>query len=338
MDAMFEDPGDVLWVTTRGRIRSAALCRVPAFAPTDDPNSVFVANGTWAEAEAAPAPEDEPAPDDEPVEPPTDEEVTAALVAAAVAVDAPPRHELHPLADYSDPGLDRPTPVTITADGRIYGHVAQWGTCHIGVEGRCVTPPRSMSGYAHYLFGETLTSDAGIIPTGKITMGTGHAAGNLSASSTVEHYDNTGTIVASVGAGDDEHGIWINGWISPWATDEQVGQIRAAGALSGDWRRIGGSLELVAALVVNVPGFPIPRISMAASAGTQTALVASGIVAPLSLAQTRAQSFDTDAIAEAVVHKIERKQRLTAAAVRIEQSAAQQRARRIAAAAARIGG
>jgi hypothetical protein len=55
--------------------------------------------------------------------------------------------------------------------------------------------------------------------------------------------------------------------------------LRAA-SLSGDWRRIDGSLELVAALAVNVPGFPIPRTQASMAASAQTALVASGIVQP----------------------------------------------------------
>jgi hypothetical protein len=55
--------------------------------------------------------------------------------------------------------------------------------------------------------------------------------------------------------------------------------LRAA-SLSGDWRRINGNLELVAALAVNVPGFPIPRTQAAMAAAGQLALVASGVVEP----------------------------------------------------------
>jgi len=324
------DEEGLLWVTTRGRIRSAALCRVPAFAPVDNPESVFVANGTWADAETAPEPAE-----DEPVEPPADDEVVAALVAAATTLDLPAAPPLPPLSDFTDPQLDGPTPVTVTPDGRVFGHVASWGTCHIGVEGRCVTPPRSATGYAHFLKGETET-DQGLIATGVLTMSTGHAAPSLGALPAAAHYDNTGTIWARVGAGDDTHGIWIAGRVAPNTTPEQIDTIRAAGALSGDWRRIGGNLELVAALAVNVPGFPIPRVSMAASGAVQTALVASGVVVPLARDLTADELAET--IAERVMARIKRDDRLTAAAARVEQSAAQQRQRRIAAAAARIGG
>jgi hypothetical protein len=72
------------------------------------------------------------------------------------------------------------------------------------------------------------------------------------------HYDNTGTVAADVRAGEDEYGIWVAGALRSTLTDEQIREFRAA-PLSGDWRRIGGRLELVAALAVNTPGFPVPR-------------------------------------------------------------------------------
>ncbi len=52
--------------------------------------------------------------------------------------------------------------------------------------------------------------------------------------------------------------------------------LRAA-APSGDWRRIGSALRLVGLLAVNVPGFPVPKLSTKYASGVQMALVASGI-------------------------------------------------------------
>jgi hypothetical protein len=95
-------------------------------------------------------------------------------------------------------------------------------------------------------------------------MGIGHAGDRLSAQATASHDDNTGTVVADVAAGEDEHGIWFSGAMRPDLTEEQVRQFKAA-TLSGDWRTIADDYELVAALAVNVPGFPIPRVSIAAS-------------------------------------------------------------------------
>jgi hypothetical protein len=50
--------------------------------------------------------------------------------------------------------------------------------------------------------------------------------------------------------------------------------------LSGDWRRIGGNLELVAALAVNVPGFPVPRPRGLVASGSMQSLVAAGMLPP----------------------------------------------------------
>ena len=177
---------------------------------------------------------------------------------------------------FSQPILGGPTPITVTDDGWIYGHLASWGTCHIGIPGTCVEAPSSPTDYAYYRTGVVMT-DKGAIPVGQITMGTGHADMGANAKVAAAHYDNTGSVVADVAAGDDDYGIWVSGLIRPGTTPEQVAAIRA-GALSGDWRSIGGHLELVAALVVNVPGFPIPHTGLAASGGVQSALVAAGLV------------------------------------------------------------
>jgi hypothetical protein len=180
-----------------------------------------------------------------------------------------------PSSAFADPKLNGPTPLTITEDGRIFGHLATWGTCHIGMQGVCTTAPQSKTGYAYFTTGAVQT-DAGPVAVGQITMGIGHAPLRASAQAAAAHYDNTRNAVADVAAGEDGSGIWVAGLLRPGVTDEQRHAL-AAGALSGDWRSIQGNLEMVAALAVNVPGFPIPRTSLAASGQTQTALVAAGV-------------------------------------------------------------
>jgi len=177
---------------------------------------------------------------------------------------------------FTQPSLSGPSPITVTDEGRIFGHLATWGTCHIGIPGTCVEPPNSAHEYAYFRTGVVATED-GPVPCGQITMECGHAPISAGARAAASHYDNTGTVVADVACGEDEHGIWIAGALRPGLSSTQVQALRA-GALSGDWRAIGGSLELVAALVVNVPGFPIPRVGLAASGGVQSSLVAAGIV------------------------------------------------------------
>ena len=60
-------------------------------------------------------------------------------------------------------------------------------------------------------------------------------------------------------AGEDEFGIWLAGALRPGLAPERIRELMAAD-VSGDWRRIGGALELVGVLAVNVPGFPKLRV------------------------------------------------------------------------------
>lgn len=202
------------------------------------------------------------------------------LIAAAA-------RNLPPESWFEDPNFVQVTPFTICdpdehGNRRCYGHLARWGQPHMA-NGR--TPPRSGSGYAYYRTGATRAScecpDKGgqvEIPTGTVTLGTGHLMDlQAGAADTVRHYDHTGLAVAYVAAGEDEHGIWGAGVIAPDVTEERIVELRAA-SLSGDWRFIGGRLELVAVLAVNVPGFAIPRTAFHTADGRETALVAAGVV------------------------------------------------------------
>lgn len=177
-----------------------------------------------------------------------------------------------PAAWFENPRLDGPTPITITDDGRIYGHAALWGTCHTGFANQCVTPPRSLTNYAWFRTGDLVTAEGTHIPVGKITMSTGHASTRLAAAPAAAHYDDTGAVAADVAAGEDKYGVWISGALRSNLTDEQIRELRAA-PMSGDWRKVGGNLEMVALLAVNLPGFPVPRTrALVASGRTNTLL------------------------------------------------------------------
>jgi hypothetical protein len=182
-----------------------------------------------------------------------------------------------PASWFTDPHLVELTPLSITSDGHVFGHLAGWQTCHIGQPG-CVVAPPSSTDYAYFRTGIVQCADGSEVAVGCITMDTGHAGRRMSAQPTISHYDNTGTVVADIACGEDEFGIWFSGAVRPGVPDEKVRALRAAGKVSGDWRDIGGSLELVAALAVNVGGFPIPRTSLAVAEGRQISLVAAGVV------------------------------------------------------------
>jgi len=192
-------------------------------------------------------------------------------VVAGAGPDWKPRAEF-----FANPNLDGPTPITVTADGRIFGHAAVWGTCHVGYRDRCVTPPRSKSNYAFFNVGTVLTADDQPVNVGRLTANTNHAAIELAAQPAKDHYDNTGFAAAYVHSGEDEHGIWFAGTVSPTATPEQIAVLRAS-SVSGDWRQINGALELVGILAVNTPGFPIPKARAGLVAGAQISLIASGV-------------------------------------------------------------
>lgn len=210
---------------------------------------------------------------------------------AASAVEAAPLFTLvaagspasAPAEWFENPQLAGPTALHVDLDtGRIYGHLATWGVCHIGIPGTCTTAPHSSSNYAFFRTGVVRTEEGTEVPVGHITLATGHAPIRANAQAAAAHYDNTGSVVADVAAGEDSHGIWIAGSLRAGVDLERATILKAA-SLSGDWRAIAGSLELVGALAVNVPGFPIPRTALAASAERQESLVAAGVVAPEAL-------------------------------------------------------
>lgn len=254
-------PDDSIMVMVEAEIRTATGVSVPAFSEAligiiEADDLIDPEEAADAEVEAAPI-EDE-----------------TTLVAAAAPI-APPA------AWFSNPKLDGPTPLTVTADGRVFGHAATFDQCHVASpagEGVCVLAPHSAMNYAKFHLGSVVTDDGESISVGKITMGTGHAGPRLRTAAATAHYDDTGTAVADVRAGEDQFGIWLAGALRPDVSDEQVRALRAS-PISGDWRKENGNLELVAALAVNVPGFPvIPRPQGMVASGELTSLVATGMV------------------------------------------------------------
>jgi hypothetical protein len=189
-----------------------------------------------------------------------------ALTAGAFQVTPPSKW-------FDQPKLAGLTPLTITDDGQVFGHIAAWHTSHIGMAGG-VKPPRSKSGYAFYRTGVVKCDDGKMVNVGQITLTGGHAPLNAGVARAVAHYDDTNSAIMDVAAGEDKHGIWVAGALRPEVTDAQLRAIRAS-SVSGDWRPINGKLELVAVCAVNAPGFPIPRARVAS--GAPIALVAAGI-------------------------------------------------------------
>jgi hypothetical protein len=228
-----------------------------------------------------------------------DEFDAISLIACGMVAGAIP---INPPSDwFKKPVLNGPTPLTVTDEGQVYGHIASWETDHIGLS-RGTKPPRSRSNYAYFHTGVCKTMEGTDIPVGQLTLAGGHASLEASASEAVRHYDDTASAVADVHAGEDQYGIFVAGALRPGCTPDQIRSLRAS-APSGDWRPIRGSLELVAVCQVNVPGFPIARARVAS--GAVMALVAAGAATlakmksdPVTELNARLRKLETYAVAD----------------------------------------
>jgi hypothetical protein len=289
------EDADVLETLTKGSVLGATACAFPAFPqayimlgsvmPEDNPEMAPTPEGAQMAIRVAHA---------EPCEP-----CTSGVVAAAGPLRPPTAWFQDPGFHDGDPRLvplvdqrtGRPNgryscPVTVTEDGQVYGHLAEWGVCHLDKRfGKCMLPPRSRSGYAVFHGGgSVLTAEGTLVDTGPLTVDGPHAPlGNIPRNeaereaalyAAVRRYDDTTTRVANVCAGEDEYGIWVAGAIHPSATEEQVYTLRSS-HLSGDWRPWGSGQELIAGHCVNTPGFPTAKATL--RDGRVTSLIAAGV-------------------------------------------------------------
>ena len=238
--------------------------------PTEDEDDKEVETPDDAEDADKPATE-KPAPEDDATEKAKEEERTAVKASLVASFQVPTFESQF----FSKPDLDGPTKIQIDKSGRVFGHLAQWDECHVGIGNACVMAPRSTNDYALFHVSEIQT-EVGPLAVGRLTIGCGHADPHLGFKPTMDHYDTAGTSWALVRAYEDEYGISVSGIVDPSATEEQV-FAGVSRPLSGDWRRWGGSLQLAAALSVNTPGYPV--LSGAHDArGRDLSLVAAGVL------------------------------------------------------------
>ena len=203
----------------------------------------------------------------------------ATLVASAAESFRP---RVYPAASFRrspDQFLTEPTEIQMDPEtGRIFGHLACFGSCHRSIQAQCVMAPRSPSNYAQFHTSPSVRLDDGTrLAVGRLTVGTGHAPDQISGPAALAHYDNTGTCFALVRAYETPIGVEVSGVAAPWATAEQI-EMGLAAPLSGDWRNFGQGLDLIAALAVNTPGFAVRGRDDAD--GKPAALVASLAPAP----------------------------------------------------------
>ena len=173
---------------------------------------------------------------------------------------------------FEAPNFDSLQPVTITDEGRVFGHLCGKETCHIGY-GTCKTSPRNCDYDDYFHLGALKTAEGDIVNVGHMTFGAGHAPLEMSAQAAAALYDSTSHVSADIRCGEDEFGTWVVGALRPGLSEEDLREIRSA-PLSGDWRPVKNKLQLIAAHAVNVPGFPIPRARVLVASGeTQTVII-----------------------------------------------------------------
>ena len=162
---------------------------------------------------------------------------------------------------FNDPDLAGPTALTVSDDGRVFGHLALWDSCHTGFQNRCVKPPRDPD-FSVFESCHVIADDGVRVAVGPLVVDDGHAPTGWTVEKTARYYADTRLAAAYVRAGTDEFGIWVAGALAHTATDAQKETLRRH-PLSGDWRQIDGAYKLIAAVAVNAPGFAIPEVLVA---------------------------------------------------------------------------
>jgi hypothetical protein len=188
--------------------------------------------------------------------------VRASLIAGAMTVETMQPDEriidvpvTPPSEWFNNPNLSQGTPITVLENGRLYGHLALWKSCHRGFS-ECVPPPRNRAGtYPQFhVGGQVLCDDGSRVRVGHITVDGGHADTKLSATSAKKHYDESGWSAADIRVGEDEFGIWCAGTVAPGLDDLRIRKLMSHD-VSGDWRMMDGNMELISLRTVPVPGF-----------------------------------------------------------------------------------
>lgn len=216
-----------------------------------------------------------------------------------------------PYDDFFIPEADQLTKIVVDKDGRVFGHLGAWNSCHDGYQDRCVMIPRPTDGYASFNKPGVLT-EKGIVQTGPIFAYGGHRSAK--AAPTIEQaYGGIENAWADVRIIEGRLGPWISGRVRPGVADDTVYAARAS-RVSGHW--VGPNLRGIVS--VNVEGFDVkgdPMVEVFASGahvvmeGDTVELVASlpGCVTDEAEAETGVQltftlvgDVDVDALTAAI--------------------------------------
>jgi len=157
------------------------------------------------------------------IQPEPDPEIMASLAEAIV----------EPFDDYHLPEADKPTSVQIDADGRIFGHVAQWGACHQGIDDRCVVAPKP-GDYSEFHQPNAILTERGPISAGPMFFLGGHPKNGIGNTDRFAAYGGVENVFGYVRCIPGKFGPWISGRVVPSADPETVYVARAS-RKSGHW-------------------------------------------------------------------------------------------------------
>lgn len=207
--------------------------------------------------------------------------LTAAARVAAVTANTAAAELVIPADVFAAPPAGTPYQ-TITVEDlgegflRVAGYVAPFGTCHREFRDACHTAPTSSAAYVPFHRYAQQVGDE-LVGVGRLTAGFGrvgtgcsccpgkhdHACNSFGLAETISHYDKL-TTLAHVRATETELGIWVAGYVAPGLDARALAALKG-NRFSGDWREVGGSLELVEVLALTGSareGFPPPTVSL----------------------------------------------------------------------------
>lgn len=194
---------------------------------------------------------------------------------------------------------------------RVWGFAAEWGVCHVGIDGRCVEPPQTGGDdYPEFHLGRTKVDGGGFVPTGLLTYKVSHrdAKKILSESPSQQHFDNIKNAWAAVRVGENERGVWFSGVVLPKVDADDLTLIEASGQVSGEWKY--GAMRTC--LTVNVPGFPIEQPTAEYDANGNVVALAASAFGGVPGAPCNDTDDPVGDLAMAVWERIEAKQRMNA--------------------------
>ena len=157
-----------------------------------------------------------------------------------------------PWDDFHIPESPEPHKIVVDADGRVYGHLAQWDDPHRSSTDRLRFCPRPTKGFSEFNHPGPLT-EKGQVGTGPIFLVGGHPSTPMRGKTRAQiaaAYGGIENTWADVRVSEGVHGPWVSGRVRRGVDDDTVYAARAS-HISGHW--VGE--DLVAIVSVNVPGF-----------------------------------------------------------------------------------